>query len=93
MKTADVCQTSAVYGDMNWIQIDHRGILIPSRIVAVGSARSAPLRRLLGDLPRSKIIDLTGGRKRQTIVVLDSGHVAVTALTVEEIVRELERTL
>lgn len=77
---------------MKWIQIENHGLLMTNRIVAAGRSRSAPMRRLLASLPRSQIIDLTGGRKRQTIVVLDSGHVAVTALTVEEIVSELERT-
>ena len=72
-----------------WITIPNQGLVCVDRIVAVGPASSAAMRRLLGATPLAHVIGLTGGRKRHSILVLDSGHVAITALEVEEIERLL----
>ena len=68
-----------------WIQIGTVGMVLADRIVAVGPVESAPIKRLLAALPLDKIVVLTGGRRRQSVLVLDSGHVVVTALDVAEV--------
>ena len=68
-----------------WIQIGNVGMVLADRIVAVGPVESAPIKRLLAALPLDKIVVLTGGRRRQSVLVLDSGHVVVTALDVAEV--------
>jgi regulator of extracellular matrix RemA (YlzA/DUF370 family) len=71
---------------MHWIDVDEdRGLIIVERIVAVGRADAAALRRLVAQTPESHIVDLTGGSKRQSVVVLDSGHVVLTALSVFDV--------
>jgi regulator of extracellular matrix RemA (YlzA/DUF370 family) len=69
----------------NWIDLDGQGLLNGQRIVAVGNAHSAGMRRLLGAVPDEKVVDLTGGRRRQCLVVLDSGHVVITASTLQRL--------
>lgn len=75
---------------MNWLSLAETGLVALGRVVAVGPADSGGMARLLRTLPDDRIIVLTGGRKRRSVLVLDSGHVVVTALTVEEI-RHAER--
>ena len=70
---------------MNWLELADTGLVRPERIVAVGPADAAGMARLLRVTPQDRIVVLTGGRKRRSVLVLDSGHVVVTALTVEEI--------
>jgi regulator of extracellular matrix RemA (YlzA/DUF370 family) len=70
---------------MHWIRIHDQGLIPADRIVAVGRAESAAARRLLGAVPLERIVGLTAGRRRQSIIILDSGHVVLTGLAVGEI--------
>jgi regulator of extracellular matrix RemA (YlzA/DUF370 family) len=54
-------------------------------MVAVASYEAAPIRRLVASLPLAKVIDLTGGRQRRAVVILDSDHAVLTALDVAEV--------
>jgi len=74
---------------MNWIPIAEEGIVISDRIVAVAPAETAPMRRLLAMVPITQLVLLTGGQRRQTVLLLDSGHVVITALSVDEVERLL----
>lgn len=70
---------------MNWIDIDKQGVVMAERVVAVGHADSAPIRRLVTAVPVEKCIILTGGRKREAVLVLDTGHLVITALSITEV--------
>lgn len=59
------------------------------RIVAVGHADAAPIKRLIAALPEPKRIVLSGGRKREAVLVLDTGHLVITALSLKEVTRLL----
>ncbi|MCP4425330.1 MAG: DUF370 domain-containing protein [Chloroflexi bacterium] len=66
------------------------GLITIERIVAVGLATAAPMKRLIREASATKVIVLTGGRKRETAVALDSGHVVITAVPLAEFKRRLE---
>lgn len=68
-----------------WIDLEGQGLVNGQRIVAAGNAHSAGMRRLLGAAPDEKVVDLTGGRRRQCLLVLDSGHVVITASTLQSL--------
>ena len=70
---------------MIWLELEQQGIVNAGRIVAVGGAQPAGMKRLLGAAPPEHIVDLTSGQRRQSLLVLDSGHVVITALSVEEV--------
>lgn len=70
---------------MKWLDVKGQGLVRGDRIVAVGRAEAAAMKRLISAVPLDKIISLTAGRKRQSVIVLDSGHVVITALTVAQI--------
>ena len=63
-----------------WIAVGVAGYIQQSRIVGVSSVNTAPMRRLLQATPAASIIVLTGGQRRQTVALLDSGHIVITAM-------------
>lgn len=67
-----------------WIAVGTHGFIQKSRIVGVSRVKSAPIRRLIQATPPASIIVLTGGERRQTAVLLDSGHVIITAISLSE---------
>ncbi len=67
------------------LPIGKDGLIAIDRVVAVGWVKSAPMRRLLRATPPECVVVLTGGRRRQTALVLDSGHVVITPMTITEL--------
>jgi regulator of extracellular matrix RemA (YlzA/DUF370 family) len=74
---------------MKWVVVVGEGLIALERIVAVGRVEAMPMRRLLRALPPTRLVSLTGGKKRETAVVLDSGHVVITAVPLDELHRRL----
>lgn len=68
----------------DWVAVGTIGFIQKSRIVGVSRVKSAPIRRLIQATPTASIVVLTGGERRQTAVLLDSGHVIITALSLSE---------
>ena len=65
-------------------------IVSGSRIIAVVTPDSAPVKRLIQDArERRLLIDASCGRKTRAVLVMDSGHVVLSALQSETIARRL----
>jgi len=77
---------------MSFIALDGFGFIKAERIVTIGRVDSAPMRRLLASLPREKVVYLTGGRRRRSVVLLDTGHAVVTAVSPEALHARLAGT-
>ena len=75
---------------MDITEIENQGLVMTKRIVAVGLADSAGGRRLISALPDHLVVNLTGGRKRQILIVLDSGHVVLSALPLSQLQDRLD---
>ena len=61
-----------------------------SRVVAVTGLDSAPMKRLVQDAKDAGIaVDVTCGRKTQSVILTDSGHVILSALAPKSIQRRL----
>ena len=57
-----------------------------ARIVSVVSPDAAPIKRLVQDTRNTgKLVDATGGKKTRSVIVSDSGHIILSALTAETI--------
>ena len=66
------------------INIGYGNMVMASRIVAVLSPESSPMRRLREEAKERKmLIDATQGRKTRAIIVTDSDHVILSAVQVE----------
>lgn len=69
---------------MKLIQIGFGNFVSDERIVAVVSPDSAPIKRMIQEArDNTSLVDATYGRKTQTVIVMDSGHVVLSALTPE----------
>lgn len=61
-----------------------------SRVVAVAGPDSAPIKRLVQDAKDAGIaVDVTGGKKTQSVILTDSGHVILSVLTPFEVNQRL----
>ena len=61
------------------------------RITILASPDSAPMKRLVQDAKDDgRAIDVTCGRRTRTIIITDSEHVVLSALTPEKIANRLE---
>ena len=71
--------------------IGYGNLVMASRIVAVMSPSSAPMRRLREDAAgRGKLVDATQGRRTRSIVVTDSDHVILSAINPETIAGRIQ---
>lgn len=71
------------------LQLGHGGFIIPQRVVAIAGAKSAPIIRLLKATDPSRIIDLTYGYPRRSVVIMDNGYVVLSSRTQKDIARAI----
>lgn len=75
---------------MSFIQIGFGNIVSVNRLVCVVSPDSAPVRRIVQDArDRGSLIDASSGKKSKAVLVMDSDHVILSAMPVEEIRQQL----
>ncbi len=76
---------------MQLINIGYGNMVSSERLVAVVSPDSAPIKRMVTDArDRGLLIDATYGRKTRSVVVTDSDHIILSAITPQAIGGHLE---
>lgn len=66
---------------MQLVNIGYGNLVSASRVIAVVSPDSSPVKRMVQDARKSGVlIDATLGRKTRGVLVMDSGHVILSAL-------------
>ena len=79
---------------MKLINIGFGNIVSLDRIISIVSPDSAPIKRLIQEAKDSKIaIDATYGRKTRAVIVMDSGHVVLSALQPETIASRIDKDI
>ncbi len=72
------------------LNIGYGNLVIASRVIAVVSPQSSPMRRLREEASeRGKLLDATQGRRTRSILVTDSDHVILSAINPETIAARL----
>ena len=72
----------------NPVNIGYGNMVMTSKVVAVLSPDSAPMRRLKEEArERKMLIDATQGRKTRAIIITDSDHVILSAVQVETLMQ------
>jgi regulator of extracellular matrix RemA (YlzA/DUF370 family) len=70
------------------VNIGYGNMVMASKVVAVLSPESAPMRRLKDDAKERKmLLDATQGRKTRSIIITDSDHVILSAVQVETLMQ------
>ena len=71
---------------MKLINIGFGNMVSANRLVAIVSPESAPIKRIIQDAKeRGTLIDATYGRKTRSVLVMDSGHLLLSALQSETV--------
>ena len=66
---------------MKLLNIGYGNLIAADRLLAAVSPESAPIKRIVQDSREiGMLIDATYGRKTQSVLIMDSGHVILSAL-------------
>ncbi|HIZ83561.1 MAG TPA: DUF370 domain-containing protein [Firmicutes bacterium] len=75
---------------MKLINIGFGNMVSASRLVAIVSPESAPIKRIIQDAKeRGMLIDATHGRRTRAVIVTDSDHIILTYLQSETVANRL----
>ena len=79
---------------MQLINVGFGNIVVASRVVAIVSPESAPIKRIIQDAKENKsVIDANYGRKTRAVLVMDSGHIILSAVQPETIASRLDKEI
>lgn len=75
---------------MKLISVGFGNMVSAQRIVTIVSPDSAPIKRMVGEAKDSRyLIDATFGRRTKAVLVMDSGHIILSALQPETVAGRL----
>jgi len=76
--------------DLKLINVGFGNVVSANRVIAIVSPDSAPIKRIVGEArDRGMLIDATHGRRTRAAVIIDSGHVVLSAVQPETVARRL----
>ena len=77
---------------MQLINIGFGNIVSANRIIAIVSPESAPIKRIVQEAKDSKMaVDATYGRRTRAVLIMDSGHVILSAVQPETVASRFEK--
>lgn len=77
---------------MKLINIGFGNIVSSNRIIAIVSPESAPIKRIIQEAKENKIaVDATYGRKTRAVLIMDSGHIILSAVQPETVASRLDK--
>ena len=75
---------------MKLVNIGFGNMVSSSRLVAIVSPESAPIKRIIQDArDRGSLIDATYGRRTRAVIITDSDHVILSAVQPETVANRL----
>ena len=79
---------------MQLINIGFGNIVSANRIISIVSPESAPIKRLVQEAKDSKMaVDATYGRRTRAVIIMDSGHVILSAVQPETVASRLDKDI
>ena len=71
---------------MKLVNIGFGNMVSASRVVAIVSPESAPIKRIVQDAKeRGVLVDATHGRRTRAVIITDSDHIILSAIQTETI--------
>ena len=72
--------------NLRLINIGFGNLVSASRLLSIVSPESAPIKRIIQDSrERGMLVDATFGRRTRAVIIMDSGHVILSALLPETV--------
>ena len=79
---------------MQLINIGFGNIVSANRIIAIVSPESAPIKRIVQEAKDDGMaVDATCGRRTRAVIIMDSGHVVLSAVQPETVAGRVENTV
>ena len=79
---------------MQLVNIGFGNIVSAERIVAIVSPESAPIKRLIQEAKDNKTaVDATYGRRTRAALIMDSGHIILSAVQPETVGGRIDKTI
>ena len=76
---------------MQLVNIGFGNIVSANRIIAIVSPESAPIKRIIQDAKdKGTAVDATYGRRTRAVVIMDSGHIILSAVQPETVAGRLD---
>ena len=76
---------------MKLINIGFGNMVSAGRLIAIVSPESAPIKRMVQDArERSMLVDASCGRRTRAVIIMDDGHVVLSALQPETVAHRLD---
>lgn len=79
---------------MQLINIGFGNIVSANRVITIVSPESAPIKRLVQEAKDNKMaVDATCGRRTRAVLIMDSGHVILSAVQPETVASRLGKEI
>ena len=76
--------------EIRLVNIGFGNMVSANRLIAVISPESAPVKRIVSEArSRGNLLDATFGRKTRAVLVMDSGHIVLSAIHPETVANRL----
>ena len=73
------------------VHIGFNNMLAMNRVIAIASPNSAPTKRTVQEAKtKALLVDMTNGRRTKAVIIADSGHIILAALSPETIAGRLQ---
>jgi len=77
---------------MQLINIGFGNIVSANRIIAIVSPESAPIKRIVQEAKENgNAVDATYGRRTRAVLIMDSGHIILSAVQPETVAGRLDK--
>ena len=77
---------------MQLVNIGFGNIIAANKIVAIVSPESAPIKRMIQEAKDAKTaVDATCGRRTRAVLIMDSGHIILSAVQPETVASRLDK--
>ena len=79
---------------MQLVNIGFGNIIAANKIVAIVSPESAPIKRIIQEArDRGMLIDATYGRRTRSVIIMDSGHIILSAVQPETVAGRVDKDI
>ena len=79
---------------MKFVSIGYGNTIAADRIVLITGPEAAPVKRMVADAKeQGRVIDASSGRKTRSVIVTDSEHIILSALTPDTLTQRLGGTV
>ena len=79
---------------MKLLNIGFGNVVSANRVVAIVSPESAPIKRIIQEARENNIlVDATYGRKTRAVIIMDSGHIILSAVQPETVAGRFDKDM